>query len=553
MITTFVKQRLAFLFFVLFCSLSAGAQTGSNAKNKSPFPVKYTSLTDQNILLKTITLAPVYDNVNGIFSVPVEKLLLDLLQNDKSWGYAEIKGFDKNSFIENYDINPNNVLETLTKSNAQGLITAFITKGPRGISAKLKLFTHDQGLILNEESMEDINTFEVSKVRESFVTMYYNLKNKLPYRGYVLSRRGQDVTISLGSINGVKAGQELTLAQIIKLNRHPKLKTLVGVEKEIIAKVIVEKVDTYLSFAKISFEKETGVVDVGAKVLPSEFLTYPVPKLSAEGGVVGDAPARPSPAEIKSREYTDVVIKTESEPKSEVLDRKNSTGVFTAQGVITQYNENNNLNNGQSVNSRQSFAPGIFLGLRYNFKTDYFVDVSMQMNSFSAANGLPGSTPFNLSYSYTYYAAAVGYIYNYDDSTDGITFAASLGIDSYKTAVSASSPVSLTSIDTNAMLLHLKALMPLAPEYPFSIGAKFDLPLSVSTSESPVNSGSSKASITSLGFFAIYPINEKLHARFDLGLTNLTNRFSGSATRVNPAASGSIELMNEKFGIEYLF
>ena len=36
-------------------------------------------------------------------------------------------------------------------------------------------------------------------------------------------------------------GQELTLAQIIKVNRHPKLKFLVGVEKEIIAKVVVKK------------------------------------------------------------------------------------------------------------------------------------------------------------------------------------------------------------------------------------------------------------------------------------------------------------------------
>lgn len=541
----------AFLFLIVIC---AQAQSPSTTKNKSPFPVKYTSLADQNILIKTVTLAPVYDNMNGIYSEPIQKLLVDLLQSDKSWGYAEINGFDKNSFIENYDLNPNNVLETLSKSRAEGLLTAFITKGPRGISAKLKLFTHDQGYILSEESVEDLNAFEVSKVQKTFATMYQNIKNKLPYRGYVLSRRGLDVTISLGSINGVTAGQELTLAQIIKLNRHPKLKTLVGVEKEIIAKIKVEKVDPYLSFAKIIFEKETGVVDVGAKVLPTEFITYPAPKLNEKGEVVGDTNTpRVVPAIQTETPPAAAPQASVSEQKSEVLDRQNSTGVLTAQGVIMQYSETNNLTNGLSVTSKSSFAPGAKLGVLYNFTKDYFLDFNTQFNTFSADNGLPGSTPFSLSYSFMRYSLAVGYNYTYDEDPNGISFVGSLGLDNYKTTVSVSSPVALTSTETNTLALHLKAIMPLAPDYPFSIGARFDLALSPTMSESPVNSGSAKASITSLGFFGIYPINEKLRARVDLDLTNITSRFSGAATRANPAGSAAIEMISEMFGVEYLF
>ena len=175
--------RFVLAFILTVAGTLAQAQDGAaTAKNKSPFPVKYRSLVDQNILIKTVTLAPVYDNVNGIYSKPIQKLLIDLLQSDKAWGYAEIVGAE-NKFIENYDLNPNDVLESLTKTNAQGLLTAFITKGPRGLSAKLKLFTHDEGLILLEESVDDFNAFEVSKLRNQFVQMYTNLKNKLPYRG----------------------------------------------------------------------------------------------------------------------------------------------------------------------------------------------------------------------------------------------------------------------------------------------------------------------------------------------------------------------------------
>ena len=550
MIINFAKHHSFLVFVVLLCSGQALFAQSTSSKNKSPFPVKYTSLADQNILLKTITLAPVYDNMNGIYSAPIQKLLVELLQNDKAWGYAEIEGISKNYFVENYDTNPNDVLETLAKTRAQGLLTAFITKGPRGISAKLKLFTHDQGLLLNEEVVEDLNAFEVSRVRESFVTMFHNLKNKLPYRGYVLSRRGLEVTISLGAINGVKPGQELTLAQIIKLNRHPKLKTLVGVEKEIIAKVEVTKVDTYLSFGRITFEKETGVVDVGAKVLPAEFLSYPSPKLNAEGGVIGDVPSQ-----IKERPYTDVIVKDVNvqEEKKEVLDRENSTGVIRAQGVIMQYSETNNLVNGLSPCSRQGFAPGVLLGLQYNLRDNWFFDFNTQLSSFSADNGLAGSTPASLSYTFMRYTAALGYNYKYDDDPEGISFAASLGIDSYKSTVSDSAPVALTSTDTNSFSLHLQALMPLGPDYPYSIGARFNLALNPAQSESPVNSGSAKATITSLGFFGLYPLNEKLRVRVDLDLTNINARYSGAATRSNPAGSSSIEMMSEMFGVEYLF
>ncbi len=378
--------------FLLFAEPGAAQ---SSAKNKTPFPVKYTSKADQNILLRTITLAPVYDNLNGIYAKPVQKLLVDLLQTDKAWGFAEIVGHDQNKFIENYDLYPDDVLDVLSKTNAQGLLTAFITKGPRGLNAKLKLFTHDQGLLLAEESIEDTATFEISKLRQQFVQMYQSLKNKLPYRGYVLSRRGLDVTISLGAINGVKAGQELTLAQIIKLNRHPKLKFLVGVEKEIIAKVIVKKADTYLSFAQITFEKETGVVDIGAKVLPTDFISYPLPEINKEGEVVGEkktansAPvneskpteeSQPSPAEDQQTVAN----------REELLDRHNSLGIFTAQGVITQYSETNSMINGTEASSTQSFAPGVNLGVLMYIQNGFFGEASYQTSSFSISNDLAG-------------------------------------------------------------------------------------------------------------------------------------------------------------------
>lgn len=259
-----------------------------NTKNKNPFPVKYISDIDQKLTIKTITLAPVYDNVNGVYSEPIQKLLVELLQTDKVWGFAEYPPSTNKIFVETFDSKPDQVLQVLNQAKSQGLMVALITKGPHGLSAKLKLFSQDQGLLLLEEEFNDLTTFEVERVRSEITKLYARLKNKLPYAGFVLSRKGLNVTLNVGSINGVKAGQEISLSQILKLNRHPKLKTMIGVEKEILGKVKVTQVEPYLSFGQIIFEKESGVIDVGGKVIPLDFLSYPTPQIDESGQFTGD-------------------------------------------------------------------------------------------------------------------------------------------------------------------------------------------------------------------------------------------------------------------------
>ncbi len=562
--------RFVLAFILTVAGTLAQAQDGAaTAKNKSPFPVKYRSLVDQNILIKTVTLAPVYDNVNGIYSKPIQKLLIDLLQSDKAWGYAEIVGAE-NKFIENYDLNPNDVLESLTKTNAQGLLTAFITKGPRGLSAKLKLFTHDEGLILLEESVDDFNAFEVSKLRNQFVQMYTNLKNKLPYRGYVLSRRGQDITVSVGTLNGARVGQELALAQIIKLNRHPKLKILIGVEKEIIAKAVVTKADEYLSFAQLTFEKETGVIDVGAKVLPVSFISYPQPLLNSEGGVIGDEKAG-SKTKVAEQESTQPTEKNSDAPakdnpavntdsaveahRNEVLNRHNSMGSVLFQGVITQYGESSSLQNGSATNSSQSFAPGFNLGGRYNLYPGLFAEAAYQQNTFGLGNGLAGSAPFTVGMTYSKLSAFLGYDYTFteEEDEDGITFTGLLGLEQHKTTAETTTPTALTSTNTNSMVLKLRASLPITETMPLTVGGQFELAFSPTFSESPVNSGSASVNMTSFGFFASYELNEKFNIIGDLNLTSINTHFSGAATRANPAANAKMEITNQQFGIEYLF
>ena len=159
----YFQQIIAFFIVVFITTTAAGEPLP--AKKKNPFPVQYVSLEDQKLNINTITLAPVYDNVNKIYSEPIQKLLIELLQNDKVWGYTQFPDMNQKIFVETYETNSSDVLNVLNKTAAQGLMTALITKGPNGLSAKLRLYTADQGLILLEETFQDNKAFEIPKLR----------------------------------------------------------------------------------------------------------------------------------------------------------------------------------------------------------------------------------------------------------------------------------------------------------------------------------------------------------------------------------------------------
>ncbi len=544
---TIVRHLVLFVIFMFVLPASISMAQVTNAKNKNPFPVKYTSAVDQNIIIKTITLAPVYDNVNGIYSAPIQKLLIDLLQNDKVWGYSEYPNLEKKIFVETFDSKSNDVLDVLAKTSSQALMTALITKGPRGLNARLKLYSQDRGLILLEESFQDTETFELGRLREEFVRLYHNLKNKLPYRGFVLSRRALEVTLNLGLQNGVKVGQELTLAQVLKLNRHPKLKTLVGIEREIIGKVKVTKVEPYLSFAQIIFEKETGVVDVGAKVLPTDFVSYPVPLLNRDGGVIGDQITSPMNPVESPQEQSD-------QPSESNFNSKNGKiGKVTLQGGMTQYKESTSLQSGGSVDANNGMAPTILLGAQLLFFKNVFVDFNIKQSYFNSDHNLTGATPKNLGYTYSRYSGAVGYNYYIEDSQWGPQVSAALGLTSYKTQVSDTTPTALTSTQTDGLSLKVTGLLPLQPEYPFEVGIDLLFLLSSSFAEAPTHSGSSNSNANSIGLFATYAYSPNLRYRFDLTFENINASFSGTGTRPNPASSTTIKTTSQLVGIEYLF
>jgi hypothetical protein len=281
--------------------------------------------------------------------------------------------------------------------------------------------------------------------------------------------------------------------------------------------------------------------------------------LNKEGEVIGERPGSGKNnvvAETATEKETTSEEPETTARREELFDRHNTSGILTAQLAITQYSETNSLVNGSEAHSSQSFAPGLHFGALYYLKNNFFADLTYQLSTFSASNGLSGSSPANLSFNLTKYSLSAGYDYIYEDedgTEDSVKFTGIIGLTNYKTSVSDSSPVSLTSTETSAVNLTFQASMPITQTLPLTIGGHFDLFFNPNYSESPVNSGSASTSMTSFGFFGTYKLNDNYNARADFTLTDINNRFSGSASRANPAGSAKQEYMTERFGIEYLF
>lgn len=533
---------------VLLLSFTSFAQTES-AKNKTPYPTRYISQVDQNLSLKLITLAPVYDNLNGVYSKPIQKLLIDLLKSDKDWGYVEHPQLNQKIYIENYDVSPSSVLSILQQVGAQGMLTAFITKGPSGLNLKLKLFTKDGGLLLLEESFQDFTAFEINRVQHEFTKLYQAIKNKLPYRGYILSRRGTEVTINVGEKNGVVTGQDITLAQIIKIQRHPKTKILVGSEKEIIGKVRLTKVEPYLSFGQIVFEKESGVVEAGSKVLPTNHVNYPLTIIDENGEIVGDKL-------FDSKNYTSSVKDKNingTEPGEWVPKDPPQFGKVILQGGVTQYDESSRFTSGSTASARNLFSPTINLLGQMWITKNIFIEGETKHAVFSASNDLSGSSPGTLNYWYSFYHISVGYNFLFNDDFWGPKVSAQLGYALHETHVSDSSPTAFTSTKTDGFNFKVSGSFPFTPDYPFEIGAYFHWMLLPKFSESPVSSGSSNVNINSFSFFGSYISSPSLRYRLDLSFGQIQADFSGSGLRIPATRSTTIGINSQTFGIEYLF
>ncbi|WP_255490134.1 hypothetical protein [Bdellovibrio sp. KM01] len=499
----------------------------------------YVSTVDQDLAIKSIVLVPTTDNIGGIYAKPVEEQIRNQLNEDKQWSLVN---YPKNLEIksETLDENPAEVQKLLQTAKADAAITSKIIRGPRGISITLTLFVGREGLPLTQETLTDYKGFDTADIKMQASILFNNIKNRMPFRAVILSRRGQQVTLNLGSNYGLKPDSRVSVVQIIKVNRHPKLKILVSTEKEVLGRVKLFKVEPYLSFGYIELEKEPGVIGVGSKVMPDEFVKYATPITTPSGKILTDVTTRP-----------DKDVAFGDDPKEWTPEPAPQYGKVEVLAGFSSYTQNVKITSpsAQSISGNASLAPNLLIRGELWLNPEWFVGASLRQSVFSIDNSLAGSSPSSLNESMSQYSVTGGYNFLLSNDFFGPKIQVSAGYQDTNFKIDDSTPVAFTSNKYGGLLMSLGGSFPLGPEIPVELGGRFDLFLNPTMSESPNSGGGNSSKINSFSFFGNYRLKQKFAIKGELLFENFSSDYKGGADR----STVSHKMTTLMGGIQYLF
>lgn len=507
----------------------------TRAQSNSPF----VSATDQDLTIKTVTAVPFSDNIKGIYAKPLFQKFNELLTNEKQWAYQPLP--ENTPATLDLDENSEAVKGLMNQANAQGLFTFRLTKGPKGINAKLLFFVGASGQPLLQEELIDYPGFETADLERQLQSMYEKIRLRLPYRGIVLSRRGQEVTVSLGAQTGLRNGDELSVIQILKLNRHPKLKIMISTEKEIIGKIKIFKTDEQLSFGYVIFEREPGAVQAKAKLQQKDFVQYNTP-VTQNGKVIPGLENR-----------GDRELSYGENPQEWLPQQPPQYGRIALLAGLGNYNMSTNLQTGGSIEASTTFAPQIAVKGELWISSEWNVLYHLRQSVFSVANPLAGSSPGHLNMSLSSYGVSGAYNFLMSEDFFGPKLQLSAGYATYNSHSDQSTPLAFTNMNYGGLVFGLAGQFPLSNEIPMDLGAQINLFLTPALTESVSSGDSSKSTINQFGFFGVYHLKSRFKIRGEINFEYYSSDFAGAGSGAHTSSNTTQKMTSFMGGIEYAF
>lgn len=520
-------------FFFIILTTPSWSQTKSQAIYVSP--------EDKNLAIKTVAVIPFTDNVGGIYARPLTEHIKALLQEDPQWQLST-KAIPAGITTEVIESRQADVQKILKATQSEAALWTKISKGPSGLALHFVLFVGQEGLPLVIEDVESFDGFDLGELKKEFSKIFSKLKFRMPYRGIVSSRRGQQVTINIGKDAGVKNGSDVSVIQILKINRHPRLKFMVGTEKEILGKIKIFKVDDHLSFGHIVLEREPGVILVGSKVMPDEYTKYEEPYFTSDGKILED---------INNRKDKD--ISYGDKPQEWLPEQPPQYGKFAVSLGLGQYTQTASLQTAGSIAGSNGLVPNLDLQGEFWLNKEWYISLLLRQSAFNVANGLSGSSPGNINMSLGKYDVQFGRTFLLSEDFFGPKFQFGGSLAQFNSRADLSSPILYSNMSYGGIALNFLGEMPLGDLLPYTIGAKFKYYWTNSVSESVSSGDAGKPQITDFSFFGTYKKNSRMNYTGELNFEYYSSGFSGAGSRPDPASNISHKVTTFLLGLQYLF
>lgn len=210
----------------------------------------------------------VRDNLAGQLSKTLEATLTKWLSQNRQLTFE----LENNS--EFYKLNTQQRATLANRKKWHGLLAAEITRAGALYNIKIQLFDQN-GLLFFEKENSGIKEINQSKINQIGPDLLAQLFSELPYQGWVLSRTNNLVTINYGKNHGAFVGEELPTFFTSQVLRHPQFNFATKFEKFILGQLVIQKVDTDISFASVMEERYPGAIEVGSKINRSQMIHYP--------------------------------------------------------------------------------------------------------------------------------------------------------------------------------------------------------------------------------------------------------------------------------------
>lgn len=531
-------QGLATLSFLTLVWYSTAAEaTEANTSH-------YRSEVDESLTLRKIAIAPVIDNLQGIYGNPIQDELTSLIKKNHHLDIVDIKSVGPMLGPEEFSADPKQVQNFLSNSSADSLLAVRVTKNPQGIILKMSLFTGTNGLLLAEEELQNTEKSDIQTVRLLTRNLLSRIISRIPYQGLVLSRQENRVTVDVGSKDGVEEGQIVEVVQIFSASRHPKFQFLVGTEKDIIGKIKLHKVEPTLSFGSIISEKEKGAIQKNSKISGLKAVEY--------GTLNPYVSGRPYQTGIEQRQDQKSVFgEGPLEWKPAADPAFGQVGLAFGLGA---YSGNLSLTSGGPQAASAAFYPNLLLSGQLWLTPAWIIDLKLKQAIFNTKNPLGGSSPSDLAHAVLQTSLRIGYNFLLTQDFFGPKIEFLLGVGSYRHFVDDSSPQSFTTVTYSGTNLGVRGSFPVFETRGWWLGAELNFFFNPKLSENPVTSGSSSNNtINSFHFFVENQLTANLRALISVDLDLYTSSFTGNGTRTDSATSASFKHTTLAGGINYLF
>ncbi len=530
------------IFLILLVLLLQPLQISIAIGQTSEQSASYFSQVDQDITIRKISVLPIIDNIDGIYSRPLENHLINLVKTNHHFDFVELNSVGNVLSAAELEEHPETVSRVAEGLGVDGLWAASINKGPAGISIRLNFFMKKDGKLLLQETLNDYPKFEIADLKEQLKIMYAKALGKFPYSGLVMSRQQNRVTLNIGKTDGLMNDQILTVVQITKLKRHPKFGFLISTEKEILGKIKVQKVEETLSFGTILTERESGVIKKLSKISSLDFQTYDDP------GSLDTSGTSPNPDHPESE------FAFGKNPKEWLPIRTPTFGSVTLKLGLGSFNNSINLTGVDNYQASSTFYTRLTLNAELWMHVNWFLITQIEQGIAPTKNPRTGSAPGELNHAIGKYTFAAAYNSLLRDDFWGPKLQIRFGISNYVSTVDDSQPRSFSSVNYSGVLLGVAGESPITPRKDWVMGVNFNMILLPHVSEMPQSSGGSPSNtINDFSFFLHKKIAENMRITGSLDFSIYSTTFSGPGLRSEVATSMSQRSTTLNGGAMYMF